>query len=409
VPLINTALSSACPALSVCSSSTVTKSKARPTDEFGFIKRVVLREGFSAPPTRIGDEPANAHLVSSAELGQPQTPTPPNASQIQRCDRTGGAEAFVSGNSVPPSSCLGGDEPQMSDSCRADLFTGNTSRCQEVGELVHGTVREAGRGSVRGVVVNFVTNGGGTDAERDALSSVAESLMAQPGVLGVAQSVSASGGGAPVDTVWVLRGQGDVFAVVRDIAYRVSTGAFFQVNDQQCDVLYGVVVKGARLHGGETVLDLYCGGGGIALQLARECERVVGVEVVQAAVEDARQNASLNGATNVRFFAKDLRGRRGEASNGRGLKSWLGGIGADVAVVDPARAGLSDVVRCFIRDDAALKRVVYVSCNSETMCRDVKVICSTGAWEVSEVQGVDMFPQTDHLETVTILERPRVW
>lgn len=254
-------------------------------------------------------------------------------------------------------------------------------------------------------VVNWVTNGEGNRQERAALSDLSRELLRSPSgrVTGAVQSLHTERrSGAPVDSTRVLCGEPFIFASVLGVLYRISPNAFFQVSHQQCEVLFSQVLAMANVQAEDVVLDLYCGSGALALQFSALCTKVVGVEVVVEAIEDARVNAELNGFTNASFHVANLSSR---SARDRKVLRKLSSAHASVIVVDPGRSGLSEHVRGFVRDDTHARRMVYVSCNSETMCRDIKAICADGRWRCEKVVGVDMFPQTDHLETIAVLGR----
>jgi 23S rRNA (uracil1939-C5)-methyltransferase len=176
---------------------------------------------------------------------------------------------------------------------------------------------------------------------------------------------------------------------------RISPRSFLQVNSIQAEILYAKVKEYAALTGRETVFDLYCGAGTIGLYLSREAKKVVGVEAVSFAVADAKKNASLNNITNTEFH----QARAEELVP----KLLAGGYRADVVVIDPPRKGCDEKL---LRTIAATRpsRIVYVSCNPATLARDLR--CLTGhGFAVLEVQPVDMFPQTSHVETVVLMSR----
>ena len=161
------------------------------------------------------------------------------------------------------------------------------------------------------------------------------------------------------------------------------------------EVLYGHAAEVAALRGHERVFDLYCGIGTIGLSLAARAREVVGVEIVEAAVADAIENARLNEITNASFFAGDIRLAMRELVEQAGKP--------DVAVIDPPRAGLSQkVVRRII--EAEPQRIVYVSCNPTTLAPNAAQLVEAG-WTLRRVRPVDMFPQTPHIECVALLER----
>ncbi len=176
---------------------------------------------------------------------------------------------------------------------------------------------------------------------------------------------------------------------------KVSPDAFFQTNTEMAERLYAIAAETAGLTGRERVFDLYCGIGTIALALALDAGKVVGVEVIEKAVADAIANAKLNGVDNASFFAGDIRTAM------RPLIEQEGS--ADVVVVDPPRAGLSQkVVRRVL--EAGAKRIVYVSCNPTTLAPNARQMVEAG-YELKVVKPVDMFPQTPHIESVALLER----
>lgn len=264
------------------------------------------------------------------------------------------------------------------------------------------------RGSHAHFIVNFVTNGRGSRTQRDALKAIAESLCCgsdssdQQVITGVTQSVHVdSNASAPPKQVECLRGHPFVYADVSGVHYRVSPNAFFQVNSAQVQQLFHQVVSAAKLRPSDVVLDLYCGTGAIALQLAMQCHLVLGVDMVPAAIEDAQVNAQLNVITNVEFSVADL---AGSTAQDRRVLARLDAAAASVIVLDPGRSGISSAVRDFVMSHRHATRIVYVSCNSEKLSRDLRVFCAEGRWQCRMIQPVDMFPQTDHLEVVALLE-----
>ncbi len=181
----------------------------------------------------------------------------------------------------------------------------------------------------------------------------------------------------------------------RRLRFRISPEAFFQTNTEMAERLYAIAAELAGLSGSERVFDLFSGIGTIALALATRAGEVWGVERSEHAVADAIANAQLNGITNARFFAGDVR---------TALRPLLEQAGeADVAIVDPPRAGLSQkVVRRLLETRA--RRIVYVSCNPTTLAPNARQIVDAG-YRLETVRPVDMFPQTPHIECVALLER----
>ena len=183
---------------------------------------------------------------------------------------------------------------------------------------------------------------------------------------------------------------------IGDVKYRISPLSFFQVNPIQTRNLYGKALEYAGLTGNETVWDLYCGIGTISLFLAKKAKKVYGVEIVPAAVEDARNNARINGIENAEFYV-------GKAEEVLPEKYEKEGIKADVIVVDPPRKGCDEALLDTVVKMQP-KRVVYVSCDSATLARDLKYMGERG-YEVVKAKAVDMFPMTVHVETIVKLVR----
>ena len=178
--------------------------------------------------------------------------------------------------------------------------------------------------------------------------------------------------------------------------FRISPRSFYQVNPVQTEVLYGKAVEYAALTGTETVLDAYCGVGTIGITASGGAKQVIGVELNRDAVKDAIANAKLNGLKNCWFTAGDA----GEYMQGMAREGYK----PDVVFLDPPRAGSSEAfLRALIK--TAPSRAVYVSCDPETLARDLEIL-TAGGYKVQRIQPVDMFPFTEHVETVCLLSRP---
>ncbi|MEH7099948.1 23S rRNA (uracil(1939)-C(5))-methyltransferase RlmD [Bacillus velezensis] len=195
------------------------------------------------------------------------------------------------------------------------------------------------------------------------------------------------------DETNVIWGEEYIYDLIGDVKFAISARSFYQVNPEQTKVLYDRALEYAELQGEETVIDAYCGIGTISLFLAKQAKKVYGVEIVPEAIEDAKRNAELNGITNAEFAV-------GEAETV--IPKWYEeGITADTLVVDPPRKGCDEaLLRTII--DMKPKRVVYVSCNPGTLARDLRVL-EDGGYQTLEVQPVDMFPHTNHVECVAKL------
>ncbi len=197
-----------------------------------------------------------------------------------------------------------------------------------------------------------------------------------------------------------LYGAGYIEDYIGDVKFRISPLSFFQVNPTQTEKLYGKVLEYAKLTGKETVWDLYCGIGSISLFLARSAKKVMGVEIVPEAVRDAEINARINGMENVRFLtgaAEDVVPEYFEQHQGEAE------CAPDVIVVDPPRKGCDQaLLKTMV--EMAPKRMVYVSCDSATLARDLKWLGEHG-YQLMEVTPCDMFGQTVHVETVALLSK----
>lgn len=196
--------------------------------------------------------------------------------------------------------------------------------------------------------------------------------------------------GAKIRHLW---GRETLTASLCGLRFEVSPYSFFQVHREQAEILYEKALAYADLKGGETVIDAYCGTGTISLCLAKKAKRVIGIEIVKPAIKDAKKNAKKNHMENTEFYAADA---------GKFMPQlYRKGLVPDVIVMDPVRAGCSEEV---LKAAAGMnpKRIVYVSCNPATFARDAKILKSEG-YEIKEIQPVDMFPQTMHVETVCLL------
>lgn len=204
--------------------------------------------------------------------------------------------------------------------------------------------------------------------------------------------------GEEIITLW---GRNYITDCLGEIKYQISPLSFYQVNPVQTRKLYETALKYAGLTGREIVWDLYCGIGTISLFLARKVKQVYGVEIVEQAISDARRNARINHIDNAEFFVGRAEEVLPEFCNTL-LRQGREGY-PDVIVVDPPRKGCDE--KCL---ETIVKiqpeRVVYVSCDSATLARDLKYLCG-GGYEVREVQPVDMFPQTVHVECVVLMSR----
>lgn len=202
-----------------------------------------------------------------------------------------------------------------------------------------------------------------------------------------------------------LWGQTYITDYIGDVKYQISPLSFYQVNPVQTEKLYGLALEYAGLTGNETVWDLYCGIGTISLFLAKNAKQVYGVEIVPQAIEDAKNNAKINGIQNAEFYVgkaeEVLPGYYKEYAREHGGET----AHADVIVVDPPRKGCEEsLLRTMV--DMQPEKIVYVSCDSATLARDVKFLRGNG-YEIQRVRAVDQFPHTVHVEAVVLLSQQK--
>lgn len=191
----------------------------------------------------------------------------------------------------------------------------------------------------------------------------------------------------------LLWGKSTILDKIGPLSFQISPRSFFQVNTAQAEVLYGKALEFAALQGGETVIDAYCGTGTITLFLARKARKAYGIEVVPTAIADAKKNARANNIRNAEFIVGD--------SAIIMPRLYREGVHADVIITDPPRAGCTRVVlETFAHMHPS--RIVYVSCNPATLARDLAILDELG-YRTEKIQPVDMFPQTHHVESVSLI------
>lgn len=195
----------------------------------------------------------------------------------------------------------------------------------------------------------------------------------------------------------VLYGSRFITDKIHHLKFHISSKSFYQVNPIQTEVLYGKALEYCALTGNETVIDLYCGVGTISMFLAKQAKKVIGIEIIPQAIEDAKENAKLNGLKNIDFVCSDAAAYAKKLSDEK--------MHPDVVVVDPPRKGC-DVETLDSIVNMNPQRIVYVSCDPATLARDLKILGASG-YETMEVQPTDMFPYTFHVECVVLLSRKK--
>jgi 23S rRNA (uracil1939-C5)-methyltransferase len=260
----------------------------------------------------------------------------------------------------------------------------------QAGYLRHLVIRE-GRNTGQALVVLVTAPG-----ELPAADQFVERLQAFPQVRSVHHAINEGPAEVTNLPTTVLAGDDAIEEKIGGLRFRVRPNAFLQTNTAMAERLYGLAIEYAGLTGHETVYDLYCGIGTIGLSMAHAALTVWGVEISEESVACALENAELNGISNAAFFAGEV---------GHALEELHDRAGdADVAVVDPPRAGLSGkALRRLAR--LAAPRIVYVSCNPTTLAGNVKALVRESGYALERVRPLDMFPHTPHVEAVALLTR----
>ena len=257
------------------------------------------------------------------------------------------------------------------------------------GTLRHVLVRRGRRSGE--ILVVLVTAHGMLPGKRNFVRAL---LQRHPDITTIVQNINAGQTSLVLGPhSEVLYGPGYIHEQLGDFTFRISPRAFYQINPVQTEVLYRTALDYAGLTGKETVVDAYCGTGTIGIFASRNAARVIGVENNRDAVRDAISNAKANRADDVRFYTADASDFLQDMAKA--------GEHADVIILDPPRAG-SDERFLSAVTAVGLERVVYVSCNPETLARDLGYLTRHG-YRVTRIQPVDMFPHTEHLETVCLL------
>ena len=252
------------------------------------------------------------------------------------------------------------------------------------------------RGAVsQQILVCLVVNG----RKLPRVEELLKRLQKIPGFTTLVLSVNTKAGNAVLgDEFITLHGPGYIEDTLCGLNFRLSPRSFYQVNHHQAQRLYETAIERAGITKEDTVLDLYCGVGTITLAMAKSAGKVIGVEVIPQAVQDARENAQRNGIDNAEFFCGDA----GQAA----LELESKGIKADVVVVDPPRKGLNaDTIEALHR--FAPRRIVYVSCDPATLARDVALL-KQHSYRVANATAADLFPRCAHVESVVCLSRKEI-
>lgn len=263
------------------------------------------------------------------------------------------------------------------------------------GYLRHLVLRKAHK--TQQLMINIVTN----EDHHEVLSPLVDILSERlPPLKSVVNTISRSWSGTTFgETQHLLYGKDHIIETLGSFTFKISPASFFQTNTIMAEKLYNIIKEYAGLTGTETVWDLYCGTGSIALYLANRAREIIGFEIVSSAVKDARENANLNQLSNLRFIECDL--DRLPQKNPELLDTLPR---PQILIIDPPRAGMHPKLIPVV---AKLNpsRIVYISCNPATQVRDIKLLLEQTIYHIDLVQPVDMFPHTPHIEVVTRLEK----
>ena len=322
-------------------------------------------------------------------------------------------EEIAKGGDIAPTPALGFHVPNMFDKvldikkCYLQADPSNAIRdfvkqyCLENGYSFH-NVREH-QGLMRGIIIRTASTGDITvsvvfnENDQPKIKALLSALQEQfPQITSLIYFVNEKWNDSLTDQVPIcFSGNDHIFEEMEGLRFKVGPKSFYQTNSAQAYELYKVTREFADLKPEDTLYDLYTGTGTIANFCARRCKKVVGIEYVPEAIEDAKVNSAINGIDNTTFYAGDMKKVLDNAfiaRNGR----------PDVIILDPPRAGVDEPVIDVILN-AAPQRIVYVSCNPATQARDLALM--SGMYKVVAVQPVDMFPHTHHVENVVKLER----
>ncbi len=256
------------------------------------------------------------------------------------------------------------------------------------------------RGEVSGeILVTLVINGDGIPAEDKLISSLTVKF---PKIVGILLNINKKSTNVILgDRYITLFGRDYIYDTLAGVKLKITAPSFYQVNHDTAELLYAEAKRLAAPKSDDILLDLYCGAGSIGLSMAHEVRELIGIEIVESAVECAKENARVNGIENAYFFtgdAKDTERLLDIAQRALGKK-----IKPDIIILDPPRAGLDERLVSFT---AGLipRKIVYISCNPKTLARDVARFRACG-YTTSSVLPVDMFPMTGHVECVVLLEQ----
>lgn len=298
---------------------------------------------------------------------------------------------------IPISDCAiadGAFAPIVELVCRFGDENGWTAYDETAGRglLRHIYLRRGGKTGE--ILLCLVINGDSLPREYELVSALTEKF---PDVVGVMLNINKKNTNLILGKEYrLLSGKGYIEDELCGLRFKISPDSFYQVNRDGAELLYGIAREKTALTGGEILMDLYCGTGTIGLSMAGGVRELKGIEIVEGAVKCARENAAANGIRNAEFFCAD-------AGDGETILRACGGVRPDAVVIDPPRKGSTrDLVETLA--SLGVPKITYVSCDPDTLARDCVYFREFG-YSIGEVQPVDMFPRTGHVETVVCLSK----
>ena len=256
------------------------------------------------------------------------------------------------------------------------------------------------RGEVSGeILVTIVANGDSLPHADELISCLTAHF---PGIVGILLNINREDTNVILGEKYVtLFGRGYIFDTLSGVELELSAPAFYQVNHDAAELLYAKARELAALTGEELVLDLYCGAGSIGLSMAKDARGVIGIEIVESAVECAKRNAARANIANAEFYTGDAANTEQLLKNAEELRGEK--ITPDVVILDPPRRGCDERLLTYVAS-LSPSRIVYVSCNPDTLARDVARLAPLG-YAPGEVTAVDLFPATGHVESLVCLTK----
>ena len=249
------------------------------------------------------------------------------------------------------------------------------------------------------ILLTFVINGNSLPHSESLVKDICDSF---PDVCGILLNINKADTNVILGDKWItLFGKDYITDTLCGVKLKITAPSFYQVNRSVAEAIYKKACELAELGPDDSLLDLYCGAGSIGLSMAKSVRELIGIEIIESAVECARYNAEANGITNARFFVGDAKNTEGLLSRAEG--ELMRKITPDVVILDPPRGGCDEELIKFV-SRLSPRKIVYISCNPQTLARDVARFNPLG-YSCDRVMGYDMFPLTGHVETIVCLRK----